>query len=45
MFIIWERDYHLTFSKFDSKMFFNFNWRIITLQYCDGFAYINMNWP
>lgn len=38
MFIIWERDYHLTFSKFDSNTFFNFNWRIITLQYYDGFA-------
>ena len=26
--------------------FFHLSWRIIALQYCDGFLpYINMNWP
>ena len=28
------------------KLFTYFNWRIITLQYCDDLLlYVNMNWP
>ena len=42
--IPWRREW-LPTPVFFFLIFFYFNWRLITLQYCIGFAIINMNLP